>query len=117
MTDPAAPERMEMWSDVYMKVMDQAPWVPVFNEQRYTMKSARMGGADSLYVDPVSIPTVARDVYDVTGAGDMMLAGLAAARALIDQKNLSAEDIAKKSLNIAADICVYTNNNLVIETL
>ncbi|MEO1277738.1 MAG: D-glycero-beta-D-manno-heptose 1-phosphate adenylyltransferase [Planctomycetota bacterium] len=32
-------------------------------------------------VDPVSIPTVARDVYDVTGAGDMMLAGLAAARA------------------------------------
>lgn len=31
--------------------------------------------------DPVAIPTVARDVYDVTGAGDMMLAALAAARA------------------------------------
>lgn len=31
--------------------------------------------------DPVSVPTVAREVYDVTGAGDMMLAGLAAARA------------------------------------
>jgi len=31
--------------------------------------------------DPVAIPTVAREVYDVTGAGDMMLAGLAAARA------------------------------------
>ena len=31
--------------------------------------------------DPVHIPTVARDVYDVTGAGDMMLAALAAARA------------------------------------
>jgi len=30
---------------------------------------------------PVSIPTVAREVYDVTGAGDMMLAALAAARA------------------------------------
>ena len=29
--------------------------------------------------DPVAIPTIARDVYDVTGAGDMMLAGLAAA--------------------------------------
>jgi ABC-type transport system substrate-binding protein len=56
MLDPAAPERLEMWSDVYMKVMEQAPWVPVFNEQRYTMKSARMGGADALYVDPVSIP-------------------------------------------------------------
>ena len=32
------------------------PWVPVFNEQRYTMKSERMGGDDALYVDPVSIP-------------------------------------------------------------
>ncbi len=29
---------------------------------------------------PVAVPTVARDVYDVTGAGDMMLAALAAAR-------------------------------------
>lgn len=56
MTDPSAPERLEMWSEVYMKVMEQAPWVPVFNEQRYTMKSARMGGEDALYVDPVSIP-------------------------------------------------------------
>ncbi len=63
MIDPAAPERMKMWSDVYMKVMEQAPWVPVFNEQRYTMKSARMGGADNLYVDPVSIPVNYDYVY------------------------------------------------------
>ncbi|MEP2981663.1 MAG: ABC transporter substrate-binding protein [Sulfitobacter sp.] len=57
MTDPDAVEaRLEKWSDVYMKVMEDAPWVPVFNEQRYTMKSERMGGADALYVDPVSIP-------------------------------------------------------------
>ncbi|MEX2217799.1 MAG: D-glycero-beta-D-manno-heptose 1-phosphate adenylyltransferase [Phycisphaerales bacterium] len=31
--------------------------------------------------DPVAVPTVAREIYDVTGAGDMMLAALAAARA------------------------------------
>lgn len=31
--------------------------------------------------DPIPVPTVAREVYDVTGAGDMMLAALAAARA------------------------------------
>lgn len=31
--------------------------------------------------EPVAVPTVARDVYDVTGAGDMMVAALAAARA------------------------------------
>jgi ATP-dependent HslUV protease, peptidase subunit HslV len=29
----------------------------------------------------------------------------------------SAEEIARKALDIAADICVYTNHNLVIETL
>ena len=42
---------------------------------------------------------------------------LAAARALIGQKGLSAEDFAKKSLKVAADICVYTNENVTIETL
>ncbi|MCR9236541.1 MAG: ABC transporter substrate-binding protein [Alphaproteobacteria bacterium] len=49
-------DRLKMWSDIYMAVMEDAPWVPVFNEQRFTMKSKRMGGADALYVDPVSIP-------------------------------------------------------------
>jgi len=42
---------------------------------------------------------------------------LAAARALIDVDGLDAEAIAKKAMNIAADICVYTNRNLVIEKL
>jgi ABC-type transport system substrate-binding protein len=57
MFDPAkAEDRLKMWSDVYVGVMEQAPWVPVFNEERYTMKSERMGGEDALYVDPVSIP-------------------------------------------------------------
>ena len=41
---------------------------------------------------------------------------LAAGRALLDQ-DLSAEDIAKRALQIAADICVYTNENITIETL
>lgn len=40
-----------------------------------------------------------------------------AATALIENTDLSARDIIKKSLNIAADICVYTNRNLTIETL
>ena len=42
---------------------------------------------------------------------------LAAARALIDVEGLDAEAIARKAMNIAADICVYTNHNLVIEKL
>lgn len=42
---------------------------------------------------------------------------LSAARALIDFDDLSAEDIAKRSMSVAAEICVYTNNNFVIEKL
>ena len=41
----------------------------------------------------------------------------AAARALIDNTELDARAITKKALNIAADICVYTNQNLTIEEL
>ncbi len=66
----------------------------------------------------------------VTGGGDVVAPddgiaaigsggnyALSAARALSDIKELSAEDIARQSMKIAADICVYTNHNLVIETL
>ena len=67
-TDPAKlDDRLKAWSDVYMAIMDDAPWVPVFNEQRYTMKSPRMGGADALYVDPVSIPVNYDYVYVTDG--------------------------------------------------
>lgn len=40
-----------------------------------------------------------------------------AARALLENTELSAEDIVKKSLGIAADICIYTNHNIVLESL
>ncbi len=40
-----------------------------------------------------------------------------AARALLENTKLSAKDIVKKSLNIAGDICIYTNHNLTIEEL
>ncbi|PLY12424.1 MAG: HslU--HslV peptidase proteolytic subunit [Sedimenticola sp.] len=41
----------------------------------------------------------------------------AAARAMLDTTEMSAREIVEKGLNIAADICVYTNHNLVIEEL
>ena len=41
----------------------------------------------------------------------------AAARALLDNTELDAATIVERSLNIAADICVYTNRSLVIEQL
>ncbi len=42
---------------------------------------------------------------------------LSAARALIDQSELSAEDVAKKAMKIAADICIYTNHHFMLESL
>ncbi|SFK09525.1 ATP-dependent protease subunit HslV [Methylophaga sulfidovorans] len=41
----------------------------------------------------------------------------AAATALLQNTSLSAKEIVEKGLNIAADICIYTNHNLTIETL
>lgn len=42
---------------------------------------------------------------------------LSAAKALTENTKLSARNIVEKSLNIAADICVFTNHNLTIEEL
>ncbi len=52
----------------------------------------------------------------VMGIGSGGNYALAAARALVDTE-LSAEEIARKAMAIAAEICVYTNTSLVIESL
>jgi len=53
---------------------------------------------------------------DVMGIGSGGSYALAAARALLDSE-LDAETIARKAMAIAANICVYTNDQVVIETL
>ena len=42
---------------------------------------------------------------------------LAAARALKNNTDLTAQEIAHKSITIASEICVYTNNNITVETI
>lgn len=42
---------------------------------------------------------------------------LAAARALMDFDELSAEEVAAKAMGIASDMCVYTNKEFMVETL
>jgi ATP-dependent HslUV protease subunit HslV len=42
---------------------------------------------------------------------------LAAARALIEVPGLTAEDVARRAMRIAGDICVYTNYNVIVETI
>jgi ATP-dependent HslUV protease subunit HslV len=53
----------------------------------------------------------------VIGIGSGGNYALAAARALLPVPDLSAEEIARRAMAIAADICVYTNGNMVLETL
>ena len=53
---------------------------------------------------------------DLMGIGSGGNYALAAARALIDT-SLNAEEIARKAMAIAAEICVYTNTNVVLEAL
>lgn len=55
--------------------------------------------------------------YGIAAIGSGGSYALAAARALIEHSTLSAQDIVKQSLNIAGDICIYTNHNHLIETL
>ncbi|MCT7360126.1 MAG: HslU--HslV peptidase proteolytic subunit [Thalassobium sp.] len=54
---------------------------------------------------------------DLIGVGSGGNYALASARALLENSDLSAREIVEKSLNIAADICVFTNANLTIEEL
>jgi ATP-dependent HslUV protease subunit HslV len=42
---------------------------------------------------------------------------LAAARAMVKYSDLPAEDIAREALQVAADICIYTNTNIAVEVL
>jgi ABC-type transport system substrate-binding protein len=66
-TDPAkAEQRLAAWRDIFLKIMDDAPWAPVFHELRFTMKADRLGGPDAIFVDPVHIPVN----YDVVYAKD-----------------------------------------------
>ena len=51
------------------------------------------------------------------GIGSGGAYALAAARALIDQDGLDAEAIARKAMSIAAGICVYTNDSVIVESL
>ena len=69
-------------------------------------------------------------IFTVTGVGDVLEPehgvaavgsggnfALAAARALLDHSDMDAEQVARRAMAIAADICVYTNGNLTVESL
>jgi len=55
--------------------------------------------------------------YEAAAIGSGGSYALAAARALLEGSTLDARSIVERSLNIAADICIYTNRNLLIDEL
>jgi ATP-dependent HslUV protease subunit HslV len=55
--------------------------------------------------------------HDVAAIGSGGNYALSAARALVDIDILSAEDVVRKSMKIAGEICVYTNQNLLIQKI
>jgi ABC-type oligopeptide transport system substrate-binding subunit len=58
-----AEQRIDRWREIFIKIMDDAPWAPVFNEVRYTMRSPRIGGEDIFFADPIHIPVNYDYVY------------------------------------------------------
>ncbi len=80
-------------------------------------------------LEAMLIVTDGRDLFVITGVGDVLEPehdaaaigsggnyALAAARGLMET-DLSAEDVARRAMAIAADICVYTNGNLTVESI
>jgi ATP-dependent HslUV protease subunit HslV len=55
--------------------------------------------------------------YEVAAIGSGGQFAQAAARALVENTDLGARSIVERALNIAAEICIYTNRNLVIDEL
>ena len=53
----------------------------------------------------------------IIGLGSGGAYALAAARALIEIEELDAEAVARKAMSIAAKICIYTNENVIMETI
>ncbi len=51
-----AQERVELWRSVFVDVMKDAPWVPIFHEDFYVLHSQRIGADDHFFVSPTHIP-------------------------------------------------------------
>lgn len=82
------------------------------------------------HLEALLIVADAKDAFLISGKGDVIASddgllsvgsgsmyALAAARALMKHTELSATEIAEDSLKIAADICIYTNSDIIVEEL
>ncbi len=81
-------------------------------------------------LEAMMIVTDGKKVYLLSGVGDVVEPDIpvvaigsggpyaySAAKALFENTKLSSEEIAKKAMDIAADVCIYTNKNFTVETI
>ncbi len=102
------------------------------NLQRAAVELAKEWRMDKVLrrLDALLVVADTESLYLLSGTGDLLepddqIVGigsgggyaLAAARALAAHTDLSAEEIAREALNIASGICIYTNDQIVVETL
>jgi ATP-dependent HslUV protease subunit HslV len=87
-------------------------------ERRFGKLEALLAVADadtSLVISGTGDVIEPEDGLIAIGSGGMY--ALSAARALLAHTQLDAKSVATEALNIAGDICIYTNRNIVVETL
>lgn len=114
-------ERLERKLEQYPKQLTRAcvELAKDWRTDRYLRRlEAMMAVADS------SVSLILTGTGDVLEPDDGVMAigsggnfALAAAKALIEREDIDAENIARQAMKIAADICIYTNDQIVIETL
>lgn len=102
------------------------------NLMRSAVELAELWRSDKMprKLEAMMIVADSESLYMVSGQGDVIEPdggvcaigsggnyALAAARALMAETSLSAEEIAKKALLIASDLCVFTNNHITVEVV
>lgn len=102
------------------------------NLMRSAVELAELWRSDKMprKLEAMMIVADSDNLYIVSGQGDVIEPdggvcaigsggnyALAAARAMIKETNLSAEEIAKKALLIASELCVFTNDNITVEVV
>lgn len=73
-----------------------------------------VAGGDEMLIVSGSGEVIAPD-DDIAAIGSGGSYALAAARALVAHTDMSAAEIAKEAINIASGICIFTNNNILVE--
>jgi ATP-dependent HslUV protease subunit HslV len=115
-------EKFEQKLDFYQGKLERAS-VEMVREWRLDKMMSRLEAMIIVADENTSLlisglgDVMAPDEKGVLSIGSGSAYAKSAAHALIGNTKLSAKEIVEKSLSIAADICIYTNHNLTIETL